>query len=319
MAIKKSAKRAVGAAVGATAAVLAAGEVMYHCILNMDVQRWLSKKGFMTNTKETEFFAECELFQNDVKWYKELNPEVITVYSRLGRDMRAEFIPADSPSDKWAVVIHGYSAGTTSMSHYARVYHSMGYNVILPHMVGHDSDSVKYCSMGYYDKLVILDWINYIVNLNADAKILMHGVSMGAATTLLVTGEDLPDNLVCAIADCAYTSCWDEYAYNAKQMFRLPAFPIVHSANIASKRYKNFDFKECAPIEAVKKSKIPTLFIHGEDDDFVPYHMMQPLYESCAAADKQMLTVHGSFHANAVFIDNELYWKTVNEFTAKYI
>ena len=80
------------------------------------------------------------------------------------------------------------------MAHYAWKYHTLGFNVILPHMVGHDSDSVKYCSMGYYDKLVIVDWINYIVNLNPDSQILMHGVSMGSATTMLVTGENIPDN-----------------------------------------------------------------------------------------------------------------------------
>lgn len=316
--MKKSVKTVIGAAVGTTAAVFAAGEIMYHCVLNMNIQSWAAKKGLFRNPEEEKFWAECEVYQNGISWYKEVKPEILTIYSRIGRDMRADFIPADSPSDNWAIVIHGYSADTAVMSHYAWKYHSMGYNVILPHMVGHDSDSVRYCSMGYYDKLVIVDWINYIVNLNAEVKILMHGVSMGGATTMLATGEDIPDNVVCAVADCGYTSCWDEYSYQAKQMFHLPTFPIVHSANIASRRNRNFDFRKCAPIEAVKKSKTPTLFIHGADDDFVPYRMMQPLYESCAAADKQMLTVPGSFHANAAFADNELYWNTVEEFTGKY-
>lgn len=316
--MKKSVKAAVGIAAGATAVALAAGEIMYHCVLNMDIQGWAAKKGIFRNPEEEKFWAECEIYQRDIEWYKEIKPEILTIYSRLGRDMRADFIPADTPSDNWAIVIHGYSADTVVMSHYAWKYHTLGYNVILPHMVGHDSDSVRYCSMGYYDKVVIVDWINYIANKNPDVKILMHGVSMGSATTMLATGEDIPDNVVCAIADCGYTSCWDEYAYQAKQMFHLPTFPIVHSANFASKRYKNFDFRKCAPIEAVKKSKTPTLFIHGADDDFVPYHMMQPLYESCAAEDKQMLTVPGSFHANAAFANNELYWNTVEKFTAKY-
>lgn len=317
--MKKSVKTAVGVAAAATAAALAAGEIMYHCVLNMDIQLWAAKKGILRNPEEEKFWAECELYQRDISWYKEeIKPEILTIYSRLGRDMRADFIPADSPSNNWAIVIHGYSADTAVMSHYAWKYHTLGYNVILPHMVGHDSDSVRYCSMGYYDKLVIVDWINYIVNKNPSAKILMHGVSMGSATTMLATGEEIPDNVVCAIADCGYTSCWDEYEYQAKQMFHIPAFPVVHYANVVSKRRKNFDFRKCAPIEAIKKSKTPTLFIHGEDDDFVPYHMMQPLYDSCAAPDKQMLSVPGSFHANAVFANNELYWGTVEQFIAKY-
>ena len=316
--MKKAVKKVLGTAVGAGALAIVAGEVMYNCVLNMDVQRWLSGKGLFRNEEEEKFWAECELYKSGVEWYREKSPEILTVFSSLGRDMRADFIPAEKETDKWAIVIHGYSAVTEVMSHYAWKYHTLGYNVILPHMVGHDSDSVRYCSMGYHDKTVICDWINYIVKLNPDAKILMHGVSMGSATTMLVTGENVPSNVVCAVADCGYTSCWDEYVYQAKQMFRLPAFPVVHSANLASVRRKNFDFRKCAPIDAVKRSKTPTLFIHGADDDFVPYRMMQPLYDSCSAPDKQMLTVPGSFHANAVFAGNELYWNTVSEFIAKY-
>jgi len=315
--MKKITKALIGTAAGVTAASLALGEFMYHGVLNMDIQMWAAKKGLFRNPEEEKFWSENETYQDSLKWYDEIKPSILTIYSRLGRDMRADFIPADAPSDKWAIVIHGYSAGTSFMAHYAWKYHTLGFNVILPHMVGHDSDSVKYCSMGYYDKLVIVDWINYIVNLNPDSQILMHGVSMGSATTMLTTGEDIPDNVVCAVADCGYTNCWDEYVYQAKTMFHIPAFPIVSYANVVSKRQKNFDFKKCAPIEAVKKSKTPTIFLHGDKDDFVPYHMMKPLYEACTAPDKKMVTIPGSFHANAAFADGKLYWSSIEKFMSK--
>ena len=94
-----------------------------------------------------------------------------------------------------------------------------------------------------------------------------------------------------------------------------PALPPVEVS--AAQAMEAFLKDERTP-DAVKKSSTPTLFIHGADDDFVPYHMMQPLYDNCSAADKQMLTVPGSFHANAAFANNELYWNTVEEFTGKY-
>ncbi len=316
--MKKAAKILIGATLGAGAVVLAAGEIMYQCVLNMNIQNKMAQRGMFRNEDEDKFWSECEIYQNSLDWYKEINPEMLTVYSSLGRDMRAEFIPAKEKSDKWAIVIHGYTANPRFMAYYALQYVERGFNVILPHMVGHDSDTVKYCSMGYKDKTVIIDWINYIIACNPEAKILMHGVSMGGATTMLVTGENIPSNVVCAIADCGYTSCWDEYKHQAKQMFNMPAFPIVHSANLASVRHKNFDFKKCAPIDAVKKSSTPTLFIHGEDDDFVPYRMMQSLYDNCSASDKQMLSVPGAFHGNSAFANSELYWNTVNDFIEKY-
>lgn len=78
--------------------------------------------------------------------------------------------------------------------------------------------------MGYYDRFIILDWIDYIVGLDPKAKILMHGVSMGSATTMLVTGEDLPSNVVAAVADCGYTNCWDEYASQMKRCSTCRSF-----------------------------------------------------------------------------------------------
>lgn len=62
-------------------------------------------------------------------------------------------------------------------------------------------------------------------------------------------------------------------------MFHLPLFPFLNSANTVSKLRKNFDFRDCSPIDAVAHSKTPTFFVHGDSDTFVPYSMMKPLYE----------------------------------------
>ena len=65
-------------------------------------------------------------------------------------------------------------------------------------------------------------------------------------------------------------------------------------------------------------SKTPTFFVHGDNDTFVPYSMMKPLYEACSAPDKEMLTVPKAFHANSAFEDTELYWNKVTAFLDKY-
>lgn len=316
--MKKSIKGLAGVAVGAGVGYLAMGELIYQAVLNIDIQNLIIKSGIFKKEDEERFWAESEIYNDGIKWFEALNLEDVSIPSRLGRDTFANIIPAEKPSNKWAVVIHGFTASPAIMSHYAWKYHSMGFNVVMPHMIAHGKDEARYSSMGYYDKDIILDWIAYINNNYHATEILMHGVSMGSATTLLVTGENIPANVVCAIADCGYTSCWDEYVSQIKAMFHMPSFPFVYAANTVSKLRKNFDFKKCAPIEAVMRSKTPTLFVHGEDDGFVPYSMMKPLYERCAAPDKQMLSMPGAFHANSAFVDNELYWNTVCEFIGKY-
>lgn len=60
------------------------------------------------------------------------------------------------------------------------------------------------------------------------------------------------------------------------------------------------------------------LFIHGDQDDFVPTDMVYPLHEA-AASPKQLLVVKGADHAEARETDSDLYWNTVEAFLSSYI
>lgn len=316
--MNKIVKGAAKAAAGAGLAYLALGTAIYECVLDVPVLLKIRSTGMLDNSTELDFWSKCEIRKEADIWYDENIGDDVSVQSRIGRVMKAKELEAPEGSHNWAIVIHGYSANPNTMALYAMTYRKKGFGIIMPHMVGHGPDTVKHCSMGYYDKFVILDWIDYIIAKDPDAKIVIHGESMGSATTMLTTGEKLPSNVVCAVADCGYTSCWDEYVTQMKQMFHLPAFPFVYAANTVSKLTGNFDFKKCSPIEAVARSNTPTLFVHGEGDHFVPYEMMKPLYEACSAPEKRMLSVPNAFHASSIYFEYDLYKKTMEEFVGKY-
>jgi fermentation-respiration switch protein FrsA (DUF1100 family) len=74
--------------------------------------------------------------------------------------------------------------------------------------------------------------------------------------------------------------------------------------------FTGYAFKDAAPVEYVKKASVPILFIHGSADDFVPYYMMNELYESCGS-EKQMLTIEGAEHARAYYTSPEEYFNAV--------
>lgn len=314
----KFAKTALKIAAGAGAAYLATGAIVYECVLDMPLLMKIKSTGVLKRGNEDEFWSKCELKAQADAWYKENAPEDTVIPSRIGRNMHGKVFEPVNGGHNWAVVVHGYSANPDSMALYAKTYYKKGFGLVMPHMVGHGPDTVKHSSMGYHDRYVILDWIDYIIARDPEAKIVVHGESMGSATTMLVTGEPLPPNVLCAVADCGYTSCWDEYASQTKEMFNLPVFPFIYAANTVSKLVGNFDFKKCSPLEAVKRSKTPTLFVHGEADKFVPYEMCKPLYEACSAPDKRMLSVPNAFHASSIFFDYDLYKKTLEEFVGKY-
>ena len=179
-----------------------------------------------------------------------------------------------------------------------------------------DSEGAK-IGMGWPERRDIAGWIKLILSWDPDARIILHGVSMGAATVLMASGETLPENVKAVIADCGYTSEWDEFIWEAETL-HIPWFPVLNAASLLSKLRDGYDFKQASALDQVKKSRIPTLFIHGSEDELVPYKMLGELYLA-AACEKEKLTVEGAGHALSSSVDPELYWSTVERFIEKYI
>ncbi len=250
-------------------------------------------------------------------WFIMQRPVIKKLINTKEETLCCAQIKQKEASDLWVIICHGYNNSPKGMEEYAKGFYEKGYNVLFPYMRAHAKSEQKMCTMGYYDRYDVAEWINYIVSDNPQAKIVLLGVSMGAATTLLVTGENLPDNVKCAVSDCAFTSCWEEFNIQIKELFNLPPV-VLYPTNTVNKLIAKWDFKDCSPIDAVKKSKTPTLFIHGEKDKFVPYPMMDKLYNACNA-QKDKLSVPNSAHAVNLDTNPELYWKKVFEFTSKYI
>ena len=224
----------------------------------------------------------------------------------------------ETPSDKWAIIVHGYTCEGLQMSSYAENFYNAGFNIIVPDLRSHGLSEGNYIGMGWNDRLDILSWISYIIKENNNSKIVLLGVSMGAATVSMTSGEDLPSNVKAIIADCGYTCVFDQFAYQLKRLFSLPKFPIINASSLITKIKAGYSFKKASAIEQVKKSKTPMLYIHGDIDDFVPYYMMDELYNA-TNSEKEKLTIKGAEHAKAADVNPTLYWNNVFNFINKYI
>lgn len=228
------------------------------------------------------------------------------------------YVLTQSDSNKWMIAVHGYTSEGILMAPYARKFYDMGYNVIIPDLRSHGQSEGDYIGMGWDERFDIIDLVNYIVENNHDAQIALFGVSMGAATVMNVSGEELPSNVKAIIEDCGYTSVWDQFAYQLDDLFGLPAFPMMHTASLVGKLRAGYWIGEASSIEQVKKSITPTLFIHGDADDFVPYFMLDQLY-AASNAEKEKLVIEGAGHAKSKDVDPELYWSTITNFLDKYV
>ena len=255
----------------------------------------------------------------DVNWLiKDSNYIDTYITSSDNLKLHAYEVKNENKTDKWATVVHGYTSEGKLLSSKAKHLYNMGYNVLVPDLRSHGTSEGNYIGMGWHDRLDIIDWINYIVKNNPKSEIALHGTSMGSATVLMVSGENLPSNVKAIVADCGYTSVYDEFSYQLKQLFNLPAFPIMNFSDVVTHIRAGYCLNDASAINQVKKSTTPILYIHGDKDDFVPYYMMDELYNA-TNSEKEKLTIEGGEHANSDLVNPKLYWSTVNSFLEKYI
>lgn len=237
-----------------------------------------------------------------------------------GTDLNAMYAYALTPTTRTAVIIHGYTANAISMAQIAYMYrHDLGFNVCLPDLYAHGLSQGDHVQMGWNDRLDILEWLPKVDSIfRPGTQIVIHGISMGAATTMLVAGEECPSNVKCFVEDCGYTDAWDEFKYKMPSEYGIPAFPLLYTANIICQWRWGWNLTQAAPLRAVPHACRPMLFIHGDNDHYVPSWMVYPLYEACGSP-KALYIAPGARHTNAYHDYPREYTDTVARFVGKYM
>ncbi|RKM58862.1 alpha/beta hydrolase [Butyrivibrio sp. CB08] len=234
--------------------------------------------------------------------------------------LHASYIPAADESHNYVILIHGIWDNHESNGIYAKHYLEKGFNCLLPDLRGFGESEGDYIGYGLDDRLDIMEWIYWLIKKDKEAKIILHGMSMGAATTLLTTGEHLPENVKGAIADSSYSTLREQFAATYKSFpgsFLPTPIALAVSRAIIYLR-AGYDINDVTPIKAVEKSETPTLFIHGDDDRFIDPHMCSRLYEA-ASCKKQYCMILGAAHIEGVVKDPTNYWLKVDSFINKIL
>ena len=215
-----------------------------------------------------------------------------------------------------AIVLHGWRNCAIDFMHFGRIFHQlMGYNVLLPDLHAHGLSEGDVIGMGWKERYDVLHWMTVAARLFQSGDFVVHGVSMGAATAMNVSGLPMPREVhsVRFVEDCGYTSVWDEFSYELKQEFHLPDFPLMYTASLLCRLRNGWSFGEASSLRQVAQSRWPMLFIHGDNDHFVPSWMVHPLYEAKPDA-KRLWIPQGTAHAMAYGDYTEEYIRQLGAF-----
>ena len=237
-----------------------------------------------------------------------------------GVRLHALYAAAPHPTDRTAVIVHGYTDNAVRMLMIGYLYnHDLGYNILLPDLYYHGRSEGRAIQMGWKDRLDVLRWMQIADSLfGGHTRQVVHGISMGAATTMMLSGEELPPYVKCFVEDCGYTSVRDQFTKELRGQFGLPAFPLLDVASWLCGLKYGWTFGEASALKQVARCDRPMLFIHGDADDYVPTAMVYPLYEA-KPGEKELWVVPGAAHALSYRDNRAEYTRRVGEFVGRYI
>lgn len=294
-----------GLALGAVGT--AATELLFYILSNKNAGQGVVENAVDEGApNETDKDIE-ERREKDHEWLLSQDLKHYYMTSSDGLKLHASFLPAKTPSDRYVLGIHGYRCyGTKEFDSISRFYHTHGFNCFLIDHRAHGESEGKYITFGLKECEDCMGWLKFMrKEFGEDIEIVLHGVSMGAATVMLMSGKLLPNNVVFAVSDCGYSSLKDQILHNFEEK-HLPASLAYQMYRIASRLKAGFDPDECIPIEGVENSNIPILFAHGDADRFVPFDMVYANYEACPSPVKKLVVVKGAKHAQAFQADDQL-------------
>ena len=307
------------------------GEFFYHMAIDAHSEKWFlnppKKKKQKTIDGADSYSAmknnDRETYERDLDtaFFEAHEPQIAETVSIDEKHfaLKGYYFPAAVPSDKWLLFFHGYASSILWSRRWIRTMSEQGYHVLAPDMRGHGLSEGHYIGMGWDERLDVFSWLDWIQKQDASARVLVSGVSMGGATVLCAAGEQLPDPVKCLIADCGYTSVRDILSYQLHALFHLPDFPFLYAARAAIRRHAGYDIFHASALEQLKKAEKPILMIHGEADKFVPFFMLQRVYDAAASKEKEMLAIPGAGHGTACCTEPDLYWEHYLAFANRYL
>ena len=260
-------------------------------------------RGKSTNVLEQmpqneEFEGYFNEIRKGIAWFEQMPKSDAYIKSVDGLRLHAHIIKCDG-ADKTIILFHGYrSIAQNDFSCAMEYYYSLGMNLILIDQRAHGASEGKIITYGVKERFDVKSWIEYAKTEFPNTKIFLSGISMGSSTVMMAS--DIIDGVSGIVADCGFTSPKEIIALVAKARYKLPRW-LCAPVGLLARMLGGFDYSYSAT-QALEKTSIPILFIHGSADNFVPCYMTEENYKFCASKKKKII-VEGAPHGFSFLVD----------------
>lgn len=288
----------------AAAAVGTLTVMLVHIAIDREVPRFLKgRRGLRDIVKNDEF---VDSLCASAKQLEDACPERVEICGHGGTRLVGHIFPAEKP-ERIIIAVHGWrSSWCDDFGIAADFFKRTNSTVLFVEQRAQRGSEGEFMSFGVLERYDVVEWVRFAShNLNSNLPIYLCGVSMGATTVLLSSELGLPENIRGIIADCGFTSVMDIWESVVHKM-HLPFLLMKRFAGKIFEHRVGVSPICCSTLSAMQSCKIPILFIHGEEDGFVPVEMTYKNYNACRAK-KFLLTVKSANHGMSYYVNRAAY------------
>ena len=259
-----------------------------------------------------------EEFVSDIRALNSRPYEDVYITSRDGLRLHARYFSAGENTPV-AICFHGYRG--TPARNFAGGPPCLlreGFSLLMPEARGHGASEGHTVTFGVKERYDGYDWVKYAADrFGEKTPILLVGLSMGAYTTLMASGMDLPSNVKGIMADSPYQDPQSILLHAAGNM-HLPLGMTWFVLRAAALLFGHFRFEEADAVEAASHASIPIVLLHGEKDAVVPPSMSEAVQAANPALVRRE-TFPDAGHGMSYIVDTPRYERLVHEFTEQVI
>ena len=289
--------------------LLIIGFLAYVFLVSWKMSSALSKPDYKTYEFTIDRSKNEEHSWGDLDSYEK---EPFEVTLRDGYVLHGDIYPLDPK--KAVIISHGHGDNKYTGVRFLQTFRHLGYSTVIYDLRGHGHNAPYVCTMGLNESKDLMEVIDAVKRRFPRAKIGLHGLSMGCATT--VTALKYKPDVEFVVADCGYgilrNVCEDvlKGIKQPKQMFA----PV----NWANRIRFGYSAAQVNPIDSLVDNEIPILFIHGAEDDYIVPDQSKWMYELNKGTKKELHLIPGADHARSWDVDPAEYERIIAEFLEKY-
>lgn len=271
----------------------------------------LSRKNYKARAKQKDIEKRLKEHKIDLCWWAKQNFKNVSTTSFDHLKLHGRYF--DNSSEKTVIVVHGFGQSSDETQQFCQFFMQKNFNILVVDCRAHSKSGGDCVGFGWLDRKDILSWVDFLNSKNPERKIVLFGISMGATAVCCACGEKLPTNVVAAISDSAFATAEKQFDFILKKYYFFGKVIKKHLFGYA-RRVHDFDLRQADATKQVRNTKVPILFIHGQDDDYVPIENMYALYNSAPESLRDKYVVEEAGHVLGHVVAGVLYEKKICDF-----